>query len=207
MPTTDRHLDVVTLLAEDHAEARRLLEEAPGLSLEQRRDAFPYLVRTLVGHETAEELVVYPALRRRAAGGTALAGDRLAEQHQAEAVLGDLEHLPIDAPSFEASLRQLGHAVTDHAEAEEQTVFPVLAALDEAERHRLAEQYLRAKRQAPTHAHPASPHVAPLVKLAGALDRVRDMLMLRNAPRLRRAIRTRDAAALVERPAWRPDDG
>jgi hypothetical protein len=41
MPMAGHRLDIVTVLAEDHAGARRLLEEVPGLSLEQRRAAFP----------------------------------------------------------------------------------------------------------------------------------------------------------------------
>ena len=203
----DRGPDIVALLAEDHAEARHLLEEVPGLSLEQRRDAFPYLVRTLVGHESAEELVVYPALRSCDGGGGEVAAQRLAEQHRAERLLGALEHLRIDDPSFEASLRRLADDVLEHAEAEERTAFPaLLAGLGEEQRHVLAGKYLRAKRQAPTHAHPAAPHVGPVVKVAGVIDRLRDTLMLRNAPRLRRAVRTRDATALLERPAWEPDD-
>lgn len=200
--------DLVALLQQDHAETRRLLEEFPTLEEEQRQEAFPYIVRTLVGHEAAEELVVYPALRAAAAGGAALAHDRIEEQHRAERLLAELEHTQVDDATFEASFRMLEQYVLEHADEEEQTVFPLLSVnLGDSERRRLAERYLRAKRQAPTHAHPASPHVAPMMQTAGFLDRVRDTVTLRNTPRLRRAVRRRELAALLERPPWRPRHG
>jgi hemerythrin superfamily protein len=200
--------DLVALLLQDHAETKHLLEEFPTLQEEQRREAFPYIVRVLVGHEAAEELVVYPALRAAVAGGAAVAHDRIEEQHNVERLLAELEHTRVDDASFEASFRALEQYVLEHADKEEQTVFPLLSVnLGDSERRRLAERYLRAKRQAPTHAHPASPHVAPMVKTAGILDRVRDTVMLRNTPRLRRAVRRRELAALLERPPWSPRHG
>jgi hypothetical protein len=39
------------------------------------------------------------------------------------------------------------------------------------------------------------------------LDRVRDTIVLRNTPRLRRAVRRRELAALLERPPWSPGHG
>jgi hemerythrin superfamily protein len=200
--------DLIEALLQDHAATRRLLEEFPTLGSEERFEAFPYIVRVLVGHETAEELVVYPALRSAAAGGAALVQDRLAEQHRAERLLGELEHTGLDDDSFEASFRSLEQYVLEHADKEEQSVFPVLSVnLSESARHRLGERYQRAKRQAPTHAHPASPHLAPVVKTAGAFDRLRDTVTLRNTPRLRRAVRRRDLGALLERPPWSPHRG
>jgi hemerythrin superfamily protein len=200
--------DLIDALLRDHRETKGLLEEFPTLELDQRLVAFPYIVRALVGHETAEELVVYPALRAAAAGGAGIANDRLEEQHRAERLLADLERTRLDDRSFEASFRSLEQYVLDHAEREEQSVFPVLAAhLGDAERRRLAAHYQRAKRQAPTHPHPASPHLPPVVRTAGVLDRVRDTVTLRNAPRLRRALRQRDPAALLQRPPWRPGHG
>ncbi|HAM00823.1 MAG TPA: hypothetical protein DCQ30_01125 [Acidimicrobiaceae bacterium] len=60
--TSERDRDVVVdVVSDDHVRARELMEEFFTLSLEQRGDAFPHLVRALLTHEVAEELVVYPA--------------------------------------------------------------------------------------------------------------------------------------------------
>jgi hemerythrin superfamily protein len=200
--------DLVEMVLGDHERARRLMEEFFTLNLEQRREAFPYLVRTLLTHEAAEELVVYPALEECAAGGAAVAGDRLEEQHRAERFIGELEHQSVQSPGFEASFRQLRSTVEDHALAEEQTVLPVLSAqLDGPRRKELGARYRTARERAPTHAHPRAPHLVPVMKTAGVVDRVRDVVTLRNAPRVRRALRTRDLGALLRRPPWQPHRG
>jgi len=138
----------VEIVLGDHERARRLMEEFFTLNLEQRSEAFPYLVRALV---TREE---------------------------------------------------------DHALAEEQTVLPVLSAeLDDARRKEVGARYRTAEEHAPTHAHPRAQHLAPVVKTGGVVDRVRDVVTLRSAPRVRRALRTRDVGALLRRPPRRPHRG
>jgi hemerythrin superfamily protein len=171
--------DLVGLLLQDHGEAKRLLHAFDQVPPAERPEAFRHLVKVLVGHEAAEELVVYPALRECAAGGAAIARDRLAEQEHAERLLADMERLGVDDPGFEPSFRRLRDAVLEHAETEEHTVFWVLSSnLPHKELQRLAERYARAKQQAPTHPHPLSPQTPPANKvagpLAGLLDRARD---------------------------------
>lgn len=196
---------IVARVLHDHAEAKRLLGRFTEIPQEQRAEAFRLIVKTLVAHETAEELVVYPALRRAAAGGAAVARDRLTEQQQATRMLADLERYGTDEPSFEASFRTLRDDVLEHADAEEQSVLTVLAAvLGERELARLGERYEAAKAGAPTHAHPLAPRTSPANRVAvppGALlDRIRDLVRLRDAPRLRAAITERDPGALFRRP-------
>lgn len=202
--TQQGQAELTAVLLQDHAEAKRLLLGFDRLPQPERPEAFRHLVKVLVGHEAAEEIVIYPALRDVAAGGGAIARDRLAEQEKAERLLADLERLGVDDPAFEPSFRQLRDAVLEHAEAEERTVFWVLASnVGDRARAELAQRYLRAKQQAPTHAHPLSPDTPPANRVAGpmaaVIDRARDTVRLRNSPRLRRALRTRDASQLLHR--------
>ena len=211
MTTTQAHqADLLALLLEDHAEAKRLLQAFDTVADERRHEAFRHIVKVLMAHESAEELVVYPALRDCAAGGAAIARDRMAEQEQAERLLADLERQDLDDPAFAGWFRQLRASVLEHAEMEERTVFWVLSNnLDRRTLERLAERYQATKSRAPTHAHPLAPHSAPADRvtgrLAGLLDRLRDKAHLRDAPRLRQALHQREVTPLLR--ARRSVDG
>ncbi len=60
--------DVVALLMRQHGDIRNLFDEVEATEGEERRDAFRRLVRLLAVHETAEEEVVHPFVRRSVAG-------------------------------------------------------------------------------------------------------------------------------------------
>ena len=187
-PRTDG-AGLVTVLLQDHGEARRMLDRFTTLPGPSRAQAFREIVRTLVAHESAEELVVYPALRQCAAGGAAIARDRITEQEEAERVLADLERGAVDGADFEAAFRKLRDAVVEHADAEERTAFWVLSTnLGDRELRRLAQRYLEAKGSAPTHAHPLAPDSPPANRvagpLAGVMDRALDALHARRAGRV-----------------------
>lgn len=132
----------------------------------------------------------------------------MGEERAAERMLADLGHLRLDDAGFEAFFRQLETWVLDHARNEEHAVLPVLAHnLTAGQLVELGEAYRRAKRLAPTRAHPRLPHGSFVMKAAGTLDRVRDLVTMRTAPRVRFALRTRDLGALLRRPPWHPGRG
>lgn len=171
---------VATLLRE-HATIRRLLDELEHTARDRSRPAMRRLVAALAAHEKAEEEVVFPALSACAAGGAAIAEDRVAEQLAAEHHLQDVESAGVDDRWFPAAYGALRREVLAHAEAEERTVFWVLDAnLGRRELDRLHQRYVRARRRAPTHPHPLSPHKSPLTRVAapvaGIADRVGDSL-------------------------------
>jgi hemerythrin superfamily protein len=137
------------------------------------------LSHTLVGHEVAEEEVLYPAIRKYVDGGDDLADARLREQAEAESLLHDIQTLDPNTEYFLASFIKLRADVLRHAEAEEQTVFPALAsAVAPDEQVRLGKRYERAKQAAPTHPHPHAPDTPPanivIGPIAAFVDRVRD---------------------------------
>ena len=110
--STETHEDVVALVLHDHQRIERMLEAFPGIAESERELAFRGLVATLVAHEIAEEQSVYPTLRHAAAGGDAIAHDRIAEQAVTEVLLRDLEKTPIGDPEILESVPPLGRRRT-----------------------------------------------------------------------------------------------
>ena len=181
-----QYQDVVDLLLEQHQQVRRLFSELERVNGDARRDQFEQLVRLLAVHETAEEEVVYPAVRKMVDDGDMLADARTAEEAEAKKALSELEELGVDHPDFESQLRSLRQIVLIHAENEEKEVFPELRQSHSREQlETMARGVHAAESFAPTHPHPRGPEsaignivVGPFVAVA---DRVRDAI--RNAGR------------------------
>jgi hemerythrin superfamily protein len=171
----------VDLLQEQHEQVKRLFGQLEQLSDDARRDAFEQLVRLLAVHETAEEEVVYPAVRKMVDDGDDLADARTAEEGEAKTALSELEKMGIDHPDFEATLHSFQQLVLTHAENEEKEVFPQLRESHSREQlQSMATGVRAAESLAPTHPHPHGPEsavgnmaVGPFVAVA---DRVRDAI-------------------------------
>lgn len=173
--------DVVDYLRTQHETIRALFAETLDAPDAETRDtAFTRLRTMLAVHETAEEMVVHPRVRRKVAGGRQIVEDRLAEEHDAKELLRDIEDLPRDGAEFTKALIHLQAAVLKHAEAEEELEFTALEAeLDNAELDKLADAVAVAERIAPTHPHPGVESAAANFAagpFASMLDRARDAL-------------------------------
>ncbi|MBN6039028.1 hemerythrin domain-containing protein [Amycolatopsis sp. 195334CR] len=152
--TPDNHEDIVDYLQRQHTEIRALFAEVAKTTGEHRRDRFRELVRLLAVHETAEELVVHPAVRDLT-GGKKLAEARLGEEHRAKELLSTLDKLGPGRDGFDTLLEQLREDVLAHAEHEERDEFPLLRKKLSAERRRaMASTAKTAESIAPTHPHP-----------------------------------------------------
>lgn len=174
--------DVVTMLLDQHARIRALLQS---ISASPDDSSFQELVRLLAVHETAEEEVVYPSLRRSDPDLADSIEQRKEEENAAKSELAELEKLERSSPQFAAAFPLFRRAVEDHAAAEERTLFPALGARDEPELRRMGTALRIAEAIAPTHPHPNAPQsaagnliVGPFVAIA---DRVRDALRARSA--------------------------
>jgi hemerythrin superfamily protein len=170
--------DLIELLLQDHKKAEALLGRI-GQSGEDQSALFDELVHDLVGHEVAEEEVVYPAVRSSVPGGDALADTRIAEQQKAEELLSKMEKMDRGSAEFAQSMAKLHDEAISHAKAEEAEVFPSLREHLSAERSsQLGRAYETAKAVAPTHPHPHAPNTPPGDVAAGSIaaiaDRVRD---------------------------------
>lgn len=173
--------DIITLLKGDHQAAEALLNRFETVAPSGRDEYFCEVVHLLVGHEVAEELVVYPAVRKDGSVGEQEAEKRIAEQAEAEQLLAEMESDDATTTAFAAKFIQLRESVLAHAQAEETSTFPLLQSATNAEEHRdLGVRYQKAKEKAPTHPHPHAPDTPPgnkvLGPIAALLDRARDAM-------------------------------
>jgi len=171
--------DVVELLLDQHQQIKKLFSDVGKATGERKRDAFDDLVRLLAVHETAEEMVVHPAVRREDDGAEAVVEARLREEDEAKKALSELYDLGVDHPEFDVRLEAFAVDVIAHATHEEQEEFPRLrSALDPKRLHRMAGALQAAEAVAPTRPHPSAPESAAGNLLAGAplavFDRIRD---------------------------------
>jgi hemerythrin superfamily protein len=180
MAVTTRGQDVAQFVRDQHREIKRLFSEVERRQSDDRRDAFASLLRLLAVHETAEEEVVYPVVRRET-GGDDIADARLGEESDAKRMLADLESVDVDSDEFAPRFAVLRDAVLRHANSEEATVLPFLERTqDEEMLDRMGRAVQIAQRLAPTHPHPHGPDSAlgnfAVGPLAAVIDRTRDAL-------------------------------
>ncbi|CAL9391225.1 hemerythrin [Streptomyces sp. DH-12] len=173
-------IDVVALLMRQHGDIRNLFDEVEQSRGEERRDAFRHLVRLLAVHETAEEEVVHPFVRRAVEGGEHVVGDRLAEEKSAKETLAALDDMDTDDPKFMPLLMRLRKDVQEHARAEERYEFAhIRRSTDVTGLAAMAKAVKAAEAMAPTRPHPgvesATANVA-LGPVAALMDRTKDAI-------------------------------
>lgn len=173
--------EVVKFLKAQHDLIKDMFDEVLHASDSKAREtAFHDLRQLLAVHETAEEMIVHPRVRREVATGDDVVDARLHEEHEAKELLSKIEKLDIASQEFIDELTKLQHAVTEHAEREETEEFPKLQReLDSDERHRMTKAVQAVEAIAPTRPHPGVESaklnfaVGPFASL---LDRARDAI-------------------------------
>lgn len=174
--------DVIEVLKHDHREVEEMFDELTAESdARQRRRILDDVTIELVRHSVAEEMYLYPWVRRYVPGGDRIAEREIGEHAEVERLLKDLESVDTDEMAFATMVRRLIDDVAAHIRHEETTLFPALAEQAGAdELYTLGDQVQAAKKTAPTRPHPAAPQTPPLNKLlapgTGLVDRVRDHL-------------------------------
>lgn len=161
-----------------HGDIRNLFDEVEATTGDERRDAFRRLVRLLAVHETAEEEVVHPFVRRAVPGGEQVVEDRLTEEREAKETLAALDEMDTDDPKFLPQLMQLRTDVQMHARAEERYEFThIRRSTDATDLAAMAKAIRAAEAMAPTRPHPGVESGAANVALgpvAALMDRTKD---------------------------------
>ncbi|THA71564.1 hemerythrin domain-containing protein [Streptomyces sp. A0958] len=175
--------NVIAELTTDHREVDELFAkiEAQPVGDERRRKLADELTIELVRHSVAEEMHLYPAVRRFVDDGDDMADKELSDHAEVEQHLKELEGLPADDPQFDHLVAKLKLEVSEHVRDEEGRLFPLLAAACSPETlDELGEKVRAAKKTAPTRPHPSTPDTPPGNKIlgpgAGLVDRARDLL-------------------------------
>lgn len=175
--------DAIQELTTDHREVEEIfarIETLPSGN-ERRKKLADQATIELIRHSVAEEMYLYPAVRRHLPDGDALADQEIQDHAEAERTMKDLEDRGADDPRFDQLVGRLMQEIREHIFDEEQNLFPRLRrTAGQEELDRLGEKVRAAKRTAPTRPHPSAPDKPPLNKLlapgAGMVDRIRDAL-------------------------------
>ena len=174
--------DVISVIQNDHREVEALFAQyASATDNAERRRVADTIRQELSKHATAEEILVYPAVRRAAEGGGQEAGHAIDEHQEIKRVLADLDKLQPDDAQHGAKVQELEQVVSHHVAEEEGSVLATLAAGTDPDRlEKMGDLFQRMKPLLPTHPHPSVPGTATAQLLAGPLasiaDRIRDLL-------------------------------
>ena len=135
--------DAISLLKEDHATVRELLDELEKAAMNDGSE-----VETLL--ETIEEEIFYPAFREAASrkDDTKLYYEAVEEHHVVDMVLPEIDKDEVGSPEFAAKAKVLKDLVEHHAGEEEKEMFPRARKLmDKDELQTLGEQLARRKQE------------------------------------------------------------
>ncbi|GAA0398057.1 hemerythrin [Acrocarpospora corrugata] len=176
----DTDMDVITFLTRQHAEIRQLMDEVVTSKGAAQQDVFHHLVRLLAIHETAEEELVHPYVRKTIAGGERIVDQRLQEENSAKELLIQLDEMGTENPDFLKYFDELRTDVLAHAEAEEKYEFAKLREKATGPQLRAMTAGVKAAEAlAPTRPHPgvesATKHML-LGPPAAIMDRARDAI-------------------------------
>jgi hemerythrin superfamily protein len=182
MTTSQTGEDVIDVLVSDHREVTALIGNIWSVTDPMiRRDLTDTAISELVRHAVAEEMYVYPAMRKYLEDGEKAVEHDVEEHKQLERVMKQLEAVDVSGPEFDASLRELETVLADHVQDEESEQFPELRRrVPQEELTELAGKVETAKKLAPTRPHPGAPNSELFHKLVGPgvglVDRLRDKL-------------------------------
>lgn len=174
--------DVTTILTEDHREFLGLVEEIKQtVDPEQRRDLTDILISEIVRHAVAEEMYVYPAMRKHLPDGDEAVEHDTGEHKEIERTMKELESVDTAGLRFDELMIELEAALRDHVQDEEDDQFPQLRVrIPHEELVSIGEKVQAAKKVAPTRPHPLAPNNQVFHKLVGPgvglVDRLRDRL-------------------------------
>ncbi|MFF5290226.1 hemerythrin domain-containing protein [Paractinoplanes globisporus] len=177
--------DVIDVLTADHRDVTALIGEIWTIRDPMiRRDLADTAISELVRHAVAEEMYVYPAMRKHLPDGDHAVEHDVEEHQELEQAMKDLEGLEVSGPEFDKTLRRLETMLADHIQDEESEQFPELRRrIPHDELVELAHKVERAKKLAPTRPHPGAPNNELFHKIAGPgvglVDRLKDMISQR----------------------------
>ncbi|WP_433795053.1 hemerythrin domain-containing protein [Actinoplanes sp. CA-252034] len=174
--------DVIDVLVNDHRDVTALIGEIWAVADPMiRRDLTDTAISELVRHAVAEEMYVYPVMRKYLDDGDKAVEHDIEEHKELEETMKRLEDLDVSGLEFDLALRKLEELLTDHVHDEEDEQFPKLRrVVPHEELVELAGKVQTAKKLAPTRPHPGAPNSELFHKLVGPgvglVDRLRDKL-------------------------------
>jgi hemerythrin superfamily protein len=182
MTSSNASSDVIDVLIGDHRDVTALIAEIWTVRDPMiRRDLTDTAISELVRHAVAEEMYVYPVMRKYLPDGEKSVEHDIEEHKELEHAMKQLEAVDVSSVEFDTALRRLETLLADHVQDEETEQFPELRnRIPQQELIELAGKVDTAKKLAPTRPHPGAPNNELFHKLVGPgvglVDRLRDKL-------------------------------
>jgi hypothetical protein len=124
----------------------------------------------LARHHVGEELVVYPVMQKVLTDGNDLVSKDRNAHHDVAELLYRLQEKSTSDPDFPKTFDEVMGVLRPHLRDEEETDIPELEAkLSREESARLAKQFTKTKKLAPTRSHPYATSFEPPFETALAL--------------------------------------
>lgn len=118
-------MDALQLLAKDHAEVKKMLEELDDTTeraIKTREQVFTKLRTDLEVHEAIEEEIFYPALKDHPKTRD-IAMEGYEEHHVVDTVMGEMLELEVSDETWTAKFTVMKENLEHHIEEEEQEMF------------------------------------------------------------------------------------
>lgn len=170
--------DALAILTRDHKEVDGLFDKVSeagpgGLT----GGLVAQIVEALSVHAAVEEEIIYPAMRTALPDGEAKVREAIADHQKVKQTLAKLEDLAAIDDEVLPMVQALAKDVRAHVAEEEGQLFPQLAeALGEPALQDMGRAIETARKAAPTRPHADAPNEPLANFVAGAVDRVRDVL-------------------------------
>ena len=118
-------MDALSLLKDDHDKVKKMLnelDETTERAVKTREEVFTKLKRELEIHETIEEEILYPALKKHAEAKDIVL-EAFEEHDVVNMILGQLVETPYDDETWGAKLTVMKENLEHHIEEEEDDMF------------------------------------------------------------------------------------
>ncbi len=118
-------MNAITMLEEDHAKMRKLLEELESTTergVKTRTELFSTIKGELTIHEIIEEEIFYPELKAHPKAREIVL-EAYEEHHVVDLVMKELEDTPVEDESWGAKAKVMKENVEHHMEEEEGEMF------------------------------------------------------------------------------------
>ncbi len=136
-------MNAITMLEEDHARMRKLLDELESTTergIKTRAELFSTIKGELTIHEIIEEEIFYPELKAHPKA-TDIVLEGYEEHHVIDLVMKELEETPVEDESWGAKAKVMKENVEHHMEEEEGEMFKqARSVFDRAELEDLGER-------------------------------------------------------------------
>jgi hemerythrin superfamily protein len=192
--SSEKQQDPFDLLIEDHNEMYEYYDKfGEEKDFNAKLQWLDKIQWELARHASAEELVLYPLIRKHLDKGDFLVELALLQHQTAKDMLSTFERFSkwdtkdINLELFEKAVASFMKDLKEHNDEEEELQFPELRQkLSKKELNELAESLSNAKKRAPTHAHPLVPNKPStggsiLQPIQGIIDKIVDTVSGRPA--------------------------